>query len=280
MPGRGRGAHGAAVQKQKILHRVVGDEQIHPAVVVDVRGDDPKALAGGACDIGSPLDPSEGSVSIVVVKEIGRAFEDARNTIIVHARPAVVAKEVVGFSVIDIAADEQVQAAVIIVVEPDGAGCPTRRFHTGAFGDIGKGAVTVVAVKNAVTVGGHEEIGPTVVVVVPDHHPHPERAACYTRRFGDIGKGAVAVVAVERIAQRLGRFVEIAGAAVDQVDVHPAVVVVIEKRTARAYRLGQVTLGRHGIFVHPGNPARGRRHFFKQRPGSTPEPPRQKSAGR
>ena len=35
----------AAIHVEEILHRVVGDEQVHPAVVIDVRGDHAEALA-------------------------------------------------------------------------------------------------------------------------------------------------------------------------------------------------------------------------------------------
>ncbi len=52
--------------------------------------------------------------------------------------------------------------------------------------------------------------------------------------FGHVGESAVAIVVVERVAQRLGRIVKIALATVDEVDVHPAVVVVVEK--ARSLR--------------------------------------------
>ena len=44
----------------------------------------------------------------------------------------------------------------------------------------------------------------------------------------------LSIVAVERVAQRMRWVVEIALAAVDQINVHPAVVVIIEKSAARA----------------------------------------------
>jgi len=34
----GRGA-GAAIHKEEVLHRIVGDEEIHPAIIIYVHGD-------------------------------------------------------------------------------------------------------------------------------------------------------------------------------------------------------------------------------------------------
>ena len=62
-------------------------------------------------------------------------------------------------------------------------------------------------------------------------HAHAElRAARDARLLGDVGERAVAVVLVERVLERRLRLVEVGRAAVDQEDVHPAVVVVVEER--------------------------------------------------
>ena len=83
---------------------------------------------------------------------------------------------------------------------------------------------------------------------------------------GDVGERAVAVVLVEGVLQRRLRREEVGRAAVDHEDVHPAVVVVVEERHARPHGLGQVSVGRHRVVVHPGDAARRRRDFFEDRP--------------
>jgi hypothetical protein len=45
----------------------------------------------------------------------------------------------------------------------------------------------------------------------------------------NVGECTVAIVAVKRITQRLRRIIEVGFSAVDQVDVHPAIVVKIEE---------------------------------------------------
>src|SRR5437764_186037 len=57
------------------------------------------------------------------------------------------------------------------------------------------------------------------------------------------------------------RSVEVGRAAVDKIDVHPAVVIVVEEDAARAYCLRQITLRRHGIIVNPCNAALSGRYF-------------------
>src|SRR6185436_20396485 len=46
----------------------------------------------------------------------------------------------------DVTRDEQVEAAVVVVVEEPRARAPTRAAHAGPGGDVGEGAVAVVAV--------------------------------------------------------------------------------------------------------------------------------------
>ena len=59
----------AAVHEQEVLHGVVGDEQIHQAVVVDVGGDDAERLAERVLDVGALADLGERAVAVVVVEQ-------------------------------------------------------------------------------------------------------------------------------------------------------------------------------------------------------------------
>ena len=76
----------------------------------------------------------------------------------------------------------------------------------------------------------------------------------------------------KRVSQRLFRRVEIARAAVDQVNVHPAVVIVIQESAAGAQAFRQITLRRLGVLVHPRYAAGLGRYFFED--GAQPEPAR------
>src|ERR1022692_1893724 len=91
----------SAVQKEKVLNGIVGDEQIHPPIVVDVRGDDSESFAQRLGDIGARLNLSKGAVAIIVIEKARRTFEDPRNAVEMLAEFVVSAGEVLFFSVID-----------------------------------------------------------------------------------------------------------------------------------------------------------------------------------
>src|SRR6185369_13396460 len=218
--------------------------------------------AGFAADIG------ERSVAIIVEQPAPRRLVCGGHAIKPVSRARVSTKLILRFVEINEAANKQIQLAVVVVVEPDGARCPAWCRDTCFLRNVGKSPVLIVAVKNASSVLSDVEIGPAVAVVVADGHAHAVSAAANSRFFGNVGESAITIVVVERIAQRrIGRQ-EIAGPAVHQVDVHPTVIVVIEKSAAGAGCFGKVIFRRASVYVAPGDPAHAGRHFFKQRTGS------------
>ncbi len=146
------------------------------------------------------------------------------------------------FGEIDEATDEEIEAAVVVVIEPDGARGPAGCGYAGFFGDVGEGAVAVVAIEDAATVLRDVEIGEAVGVVVAYSDAHAIAAAGDASFLCDVGEGAVAIVVVEGVAEGNGRSPKIAGAAVDQIDVDPAVVVVVEEGAAGAGGFGEIFL--------------------------------------
>ena len=95
-------------------------------------------------------------------------------------------------------------------------------------------------------------IGPAVVVVV-GHGAAESPAVVGDAGFGgDVGEGAVVIVVEERGVRR-GLFAgeRVDGGAVDDVDVEPAVVVVVEQAYTRALGLDDVVLGWSAHLVGP-----------------------------
>ena len=166
---------------------------------------------------------------------------------------------------VDVSRDEQIELSVVVVVEPDGAGRPAGRREARLLRDIGERAVAVVAVQTRTAARSDEDVREPVVVVVPDGNAHPERSSPDAGPLGDVRERAVAVVLVERVFERLLRSIEVAGAAVDEVDVHPPVVVVIEERAARAQGFRQEARRRHRVLVDPADSARRGGNFFEER---------------
>src|SRR4029077_9719827 len=70
-----------------------------------------------------------------------------------------------------------------------------------------------------------------------------------------LGERSIPVVLEKRVAQRRLRIIKIAAPAVDQVDVHPAVIVVVEKCEARSVSFRKVVRIRSHVYVYPGNSA-------------------------
>src|SRR6202007_3111866 len=117
---------------------------------------------------------------------------------------------------------------------------PSGSGKAGLVSDVGESSVAVVVIEDAAAVLGDVKIGPAGSIVVADRNAHAVASPDDPCLRGNIGEGAIAIVAIERVAQRGARVEEIAFAAVNQINVHPAVVVVIDKATAGAGRLWEV----------------------------------------
>jgi hypothetical protein len=113
-------------------------------------------------------------------------------------------------------------------------------------------------VQDASSILRHIQIGKTVAVIVAHGDALPVAAGSHARLLRDVGEGSIAIVAIERVAQGRIGIVEVALAAVDEIDVHPSVVVVIEKGAACPGGFRQVFLRRLAGGVYPGDVAGGR----------------------
>src|SRR5205085_10282674 len=89
------------------------------------------------------------------------------------AWPLLAAAPVGGERPVDVARDEQVEGAVVVVVEEAGAGTPAAAADPGALRHVGEGAVAVVAIQRVAAVAGDVEVGVPVVVVIGRRHAHP-----------------------------------------------------------------------------------------------------------
>src|SRR5207245_7494870 len=72
----------AFVDEEKIGDRVVGNEKIHPAVVIDVRRNDTPGFSQRLGNAGFLADVGEGAVAVVVEEPACRRSVDARNAIV------------------------------------------------------------------------------------------------------------------------------------------------------------------------------------------------------
>src|SRR6267154_4911655 len=113
----------------------------------------------------------------------------------------------------DVVGDEQIQPAILVVVEPSGTGRPSAQVgDSGFFGDVGKGPIAIVVIKDGAAVTRDVNIWEAVVVVVADGNTLAVMSfSAESGFFGYVRKCAITIAMVKRGAQRLGRLVDISG---------------------------------------------------------------------
>ena len=168
---------------------------------------------------------------------------------------------------IEIAADEQVELAVVVVVEKAGARAPSGGRHSRLRRHILKRAVAAIPVENIGTIGGQVEILKSVVIIIADGDAHsvPGPDPGQARLLGDIGEFSVAIVPVEPIPVlgvalvdfRPRRHRVLEPGAVSEEDIEIAIVIVVKKRDASAHCLQQVLVGGWRILMPEIDAGRG-----------------------
>jgi len=128
-----------------------------------------------------------------------------------------------------------VTVAVIVDEGAAGAPCFTRACDAGFLADVGEGSVAIVVIEDILAVIRDVQILEAIVVIVADTYALAPAGVREASFLSDIGEGAIVVVAVEMIC---GSFLPSEAAverrAVDDEDIGPAIVVVVEDRDARA----------------------------------------------
>ena len=115
---------------------------------------------------------------------------------------------------------------------------------------VGECAIAIVVEEMALADSGNENVVEAVVVVVADGHTESEERNAEAGFARHVGKGAVMIVVVELQAWS-APFLQWPGPvlAVDQQDVGPAVVVVIDESAARAHGFRQPFLSKGSVVV-------------------------------
>jgi hypothetical protein len=146
---------------------------------------------------------------------------------------------------IDVVGDVEVEVAVAVGVEERGPGPPSRVGDAGPLGHLLEGPVAAVAVEPVRAELGDEEVDMAVVIIVGGADAAPPAVVADAGPLGRVLEPPAAAVAVQRVAAPLAdpRRLLVEGPGVDQVDVQPAVLVVVDERRAGADRLEDVVLG-------------------------------------
>jgi hypothetical protein len=148
-----------------------------------------------------------------------------------------------------VAAHEEVEVAIAVVVREAAARGPATTGHPRALRDVLERAVVVVPVEVVRTERGHVEVVPAVAVHVGHAHAHPPARVAHPRLVRDVLELSVPEVPIERAARGLGILGRVHGQGVHEVDVHQPVVVEIEESHAAAHRLHDVLLLRGRVML-------------------------------
>src|SRR5208282_1382151 len=146
-------------------------------------------------------DVSEGAVAVVMKQPTGHRRIDLRNAVVAMAVLVNAARFVQFLAEVDEAADEEIEAAVVVIVEPNRAGGPAWRGYARLVCYVRKSAVAIVMVKNAAAVLRDVQIGIAVTIVIANGYTLPETTCADACFLGHIGKGSVTIIFVQGIAQ-------------------------------------------------------------------------------
>src|SRR5262249_5837237 len=146
---------------------------------------------------------------------------------------AVPARPVLGRRPAAVAADEQVEIAIPVIVEPGGARAPrgTRSSRRACY--LGEGAIAVVMKQMAAAVGGEIQVRMAVVIIVSHRSPHPIAVDRQPDLACGVFEAAVRPLVIEGRVERAPAFEAREAGGVDQEQIEAAVAVIVEERAAR-----------------------------------------------
>src|SRR5208283_5155602 len=152
---------------------------------------------------------------------------------------------------VHVSGNEQIQFAVIVVVEKSGGDGPAATSHSCLRRHVGEGSVAVVVIQNISSVTGHVQIGVAVVIIIAHGHSHAVIPISSIRQpglLGHIGEAAILVLTEEPIPVAGVMTVEIIrcgqgggqASPVHEKDVQQAIVVVVEQSYSSRHGFDQV----------------------------------------
>ena len=231
---------------------VVGDEEIEMAVLIKVSPDGRQTEAllriGNAGVFG---DFREGAVAIVVVESVGETFEAARaaldvNAVVLAGFAGAEDREIVETDV-HVVGNEQVGPTIAVIVTERGTHGPAFvERQTGLLGDVSEGAVSVVAVEHNPVETGDQQIGPAVVIVVADRDAIGPTGIAHSGFIRDISERSVVIIVEERAAGFFAGFRHLDALRVREINVRPAVSIIINESNSAAHGFHDVFLFRAG----------------------------------
>ena len=204
-------------------------------------------MAVRTVDVRFHRDILERAVSAIVVENVLLSGKAARAThhrySFPHAGRTFARRRRSSYVEVDIVGHHEIELSVAVVINERAAVAPGFAVsgYPRLLADLGEGAVDVV-IETILTVVSNVKILPAVVVVIADAYALAPSSCGQTRPYRDINKRAVVVVVVEVAGRRLSGRKTLKCGAIDDEDIGPAIVVVIEDGDAGTGGLNNVFL--------------------------------------
>ncbi len=264
------------VHEQQIGHAVVGDVEIGPAIEVEVGRSDTQASPRLDSDAGLDRDILEGSIAAIAKQTIVSRRIGIRIAVVGGAHRVQAVAPLLDAEV-DVVRDVEIQPSIAIEVHKAGADAPTLVIATRNLGDIGEGAVPIVAKQLIRAEVRHVEVGPAIVVVVPGRHTKAVLGPSQARLLRHVGEVQrpmplgidLQVIAVEPVGQgqwmlrgNLGVIDALARRqhrALHRVEIEIPIGVEVDQSAPRTHDLEEVDLARGAVEqvkIEPGRKAR------------------------
>src|SRR5204863_5817602 len=134
----------ALVPEKKVRNRVVGDEEICQAVVIEIRDCRAHALPDMRQEACTRRNILERTVAAVAIQAIGQTLEKTWMAIDSHATSLISAVAIRLRCPLHVVDDKEVEPSVMVVVEPGRRDCPFAAGNAGGGGDVIKVSITAV----------------------------------------------------------------------------------------------------------------------------------------
>src|SRR6478672_7194884 len=154
----------------------------------------------------------------------------------------------------DVMRDKKVQLAVIVIIEPYGAGGEAGISYTRFCRNIGKLAIAEIVEEMIAANGGDIDIVIAIIVVVPHRAAQAVHLNGQAGSLRHISKSSILIIMVEGRSGPAG-FVSRPIHGINQQDVLPAVIVIINKADAGAHGFRKIFLAESAVVVfemYPG----------------------------
>src|SRR5207302_489908 len=184
---------------QEALHRVIGHKDIGETVAVVIGKTHSQALAVRIRYTGFGGDIGERAVAIVVIEDVRHAVVIVGMTVGAETGSLLSAIAIRLKGPVHISSNQQIEFAVIVVIEESSACAPSSRAHTRPLGDIGKRPIAIVVVERVAPIAGYVNVFEAVVVIVAYRDPHAVvilRHSGQTGLLGDVGEGAIRILVI------------------------------------------------------------------------------------